>query len=96
MAANEAVRLVDDDRAPGEAPAIKRGVGFLPCPECGEVECLFTLDLDDCTTLRCAECGAETDADAVTAWVGARQAELERWRKLLRWLGQAPERQERS
>jgi uncharacterized protein (DUF983 family) len=92
MATNEAVRLAaDDDRAPGEAPAVKRGVGFghLVCPECGE-EAVFTVALTDLDTLACCECSTEFDRAGVREWVAARVAELGRWEAVLGWLDAAP------
>ena len=69
------------------APAAQRGFGHLPCPLCGEQECVMRLDLDDLEHLTCGSCEESFTLDDVRAWVA-------RWSRVLDWVDAAPARQE--
>ena len=59
--------------------------GFdLLCPSCGEPN-RMRLNLDDCDSLVCASCDAETDVATVRRLVAG-------WTEFLAWIDQAPEK----
>jgi hypothetical protein len=83
MATNEAVRLAaDDDRAPGEAPAVKRGV-LLPCPCCGQEEATITVSLADGDTLYCEDCSTSFSLDLVRGFVA-------KWSRMVAYIESMP------
>ncbi len=62
--------------------ATERGL-TLPCPCCGEAEATVLLSLADLESCHCADC----DADFTLADV---RAFLDRWGKVLVWVGTFP------
>jgi hypothetical protein len=64
------------------APAKRSGFGSLPCIRCGQ-DATISLDLDDCTTFRCAECDDSFDADDV-------RDHMARWQRVLAWVDARP------
>lgn len=69
-------------RMVNEAPASRpRGFPGLPCPRCGDVDCV-DVRLNDCS-FRCGACEAEFDSAEVRALINA-------WLPVLCWIERAP------
>lgn len=71
------------------APEVKRGFGLCVCPSCGE-EAQMQVYLSEMDYIRCPSCEDEVSLEQVRDWMAQRQAEVDRWRKVLAWLDTAP------